>query len=136
VVHFRLFATVGHYFLTFNVSSISSSTKSTPSVLAIFMTAAASTKFFGGHVAGPKPLTDLLRHRGPYVEVKTLPALTQVMISMASIMGVTSRASSQSFKSCSTDPPCPPFASGTSRLKTTSVQLCPLDVVLASAQLA
>jgi serine palmitoyltransferase len=64
------------------------------------------TKSFGaagGYIAGPKILIDTLRlrgHSGPYAEAMTPPVLTQVVSSMASIMGVTS--SSQSTKSALT----------------------------------
>ncbi|KIM64663.1 hypothetical protein SCLCIDRAFT_1213177 [Scleroderma citrinum Foug A] len=53
------------------------------------------TKSFGasgGYIAGRKSLIDSLRlrgHGGPYAEAMTPPVLTQVVSSMASIMGVT-----------------------------------------------
>ncbi|KAF8211684.1 serine palmitoyltransferase 2 [Mycena galopus ATCC 62051] len=53
------------------------------------------TKSFGaagGYIAGNKALIDRLRirgHAGPYAEAMTPPVLTQVIASMASIMGVT-----------------------------------------------
>jgi len=53
------------------------------------------TKSFGaagGYVAGNKALIDRLRisgHTGPYAEAMSPPVLTQVVASMASIMGVT-----------------------------------------------
>ncbi|KAJ2922930.1 hypothetical protein H1R20_g14206, partial [Candolleomyces eurysporus] len=52
------------------------------------------TKSFGaagGYIAGSKTLIDRLRvhgHSGPYAEAMTPPVLTQVVASMASIMGV------------------------------------------------
>ncbi|KAJ7087318.1 pyridoxal phosphate-dependent transferase [Mycena belliarum] len=52
------------------------------------------TKSFGaagGYIAGSKALIDRLRvrgHAGPYAEAMTPPVLTQVVASMASIMGV------------------------------------------------
>ncbi|KAF8895847.1 serine palmitoyltransferase 2 [Gymnopilus junonius] len=52
------------------------------------------TKSFGaagGYIAGNKALIDRLRvygHSGPYAEAMTPPVLTQVMASMASIMGL------------------------------------------------
>ncbi|KAG2134121.1 pyridoxal phosphate-dependent transferase [Suillus clintonianus] len=52
------------------------------------------TKSFGaagGYIAGPKTLIDALRlrgHSGPYAEAMAPPVLTQVVSSMASIMGV------------------------------------------------
>jgi serine palmitoyltransferase len=52
------------------------------------------TKSFGaagGYIAGNKALIDRLRvhgHAGPYAEAMTPPVLTQVVASMASIMGV------------------------------------------------
>ncbi|KAG1859933.1 pyridoxal phosphate-dependent transferase [Suillus tomentosus] len=61
------------------------------------------TKSFGaagGYIAGPKILIDALRlhgHSGMYAEAMTPPVLTQVVSSMASIMGVV--PSSQSTKS-------------------------------------
>lgn len=61
------------------------------------------TKSFGaagGYIAGPKILIDALRlhgHSGLYAEAMTPPVLTQVVSSMASIMGVV--PSSQSTKS-------------------------------------
>ncbi|KAG0699049.1 pyridoxal phosphate-dependent transferase [Suillus ampliporus] len=45
----------------------------------------------GGYIAGPKTLIDALRlrsHSGPYAEVMTPSVLTQIVVSMASIMGV------------------------------------------------
>ncbi|KAG1743723.1 pyridoxal phosphate-dependent transferase [Suillus paluster] len=45
----------------------------------------------GGYIAGHKTLIDALRlrsHSGPYAEVMTPPVLTQIAVSMASIMGV------------------------------------------------
>lgn len=53
------------------------------------------TKSFGaagGYIAGNKPLLDRLRisgHAGAYAEAMAPPILTQIMASMASIMGVT-----------------------------------------------
>jgi serine palmitoyltransferase len=53
------------------------------------------TKSFGaagGYVAGNKTLIDALRlrgHSGAYAESMTLPVLTQIVASMASIMGIT-----------------------------------------------
>ncbi|KAH7882914.1 pyridoxal phosphate-dependent transferase [Phlebopus sp. FC_14] len=52
------------------------------------------TKSFGaagGYIAGPKSLIDTLRvrgHSGTYAEAMTPPVLTQIIASMASIMGV------------------------------------------------
>src|SRR5882757_7697489 len=52
------------------------------------------TKSFGaagGYVAGKKNLIDNIRvrgHSGPYAEAMSPPVLTQVVASMASIMGV------------------------------------------------
>ena len=52
------------------------------------------TKSFGaagGYIAGDKALVDRLRvhgHSGPYAEAMTPPVLTQVLASMASIMGI------------------------------------------------
>jgi len=52
------------------------------------------TKSFGaagGYIAGDKALIDRLRvhgHSGPYAEAMTPPVLTQVVASMASIMGI------------------------------------------------
>ncbi|KAI6041566.1 serine palmitoyltransferase 2 [Pisolithus marmoratus] len=52
------------------------------------------TKSFGaagGYIAGPKLLIDSLRvhgHSGPYAEAMAPPVLTQIIASMASIMGV------------------------------------------------
>lgn len=60
------------------------------------------TKSFGaagGYIAGSKVLIDRLRmrgHSGAYAESMTPPVLTQVVASMASIMGVTNPASSSS----------------------------------------
>ncbi|KAG1861137.1 pyridoxal phosphate-dependent transferase [Suillus subalutaceus] len=45
----------------------------------------------GGYIAGSKPLIDALRlrsHSGPYAEAITPSVITQVVVSMASIMGV------------------------------------------------
>lgn len=52
------------------------------------------TKSFGaagGYIAGSKTLIDRLRvhgHSGPYAEAMTPPVLTQIIASMASIMGI------------------------------------------------
>ncbi|KAG1861139.1 pyridoxal phosphate-dependent transferase [Suillus subalutaceus] len=52
------------------------------------------TKSFGaagGYIAGPKTLVDCLRlrgHSGPYAEATSPPVLAQIVVSMASIMGV------------------------------------------------
>ncbi|EAU84115.2 serine palmitoyltransferase 2 [Coprinopsis cinerea okayama7 len=60
------------------------------------------TKSFGaagGYIAGSKAIIDRLRvhgHSGPYAEAMTPPVLTQVVASMASIMGVTAPAASTS----------------------------------------
>ena len=54
------------------------------------------TKSFGaagGYIAGSKAVIDRLRlkgHSGPYAEAMTPPVLTQVIASMASIMGISS----------------------------------------------
>ncbi|KAG2134126.1 pyridoxal phosphate-dependent transferase [Suillus clintonianus] len=45
----------------------------------------------GGYISGPKPLIDALRlrsHSGPYAEAIAPAVITQVVVSMASIMGV------------------------------------------------
>ncbi|KAG1752067.1 pyridoxal phosphate-dependent transferase [Suillus lakei] len=45
----------------------------------------------GGYISGPKPFIDALRLRsysGPYAEAITPPVITQIVVSMASIMGV------------------------------------------------
>ncbi|EIW74517.1 serine palmitoyltransferase 2 [Coniophora puteana RWD-64-598 SS2] len=63
------------------------------------------TKSFGaagGYIAGPKSLIDSLRLRGqsgPYAESMTPPVLSQIMASMASIMGVVPPNSSHSASS-------------------------------------
>ncbi|KAG0699048.1 pyridoxal phosphate-dependent transferase [Suillus ampliporus] len=60
----------------------------------------------GGYIAGPKTLIDTLRlrgHSGPYAEAMTPPVLTQIVASMASIMGVA--PVSQSTKSALTPSP-------------------------------
>ncbi|KAG1743721.1 pyridoxal phosphate-dependent transferase [Suillus paluster] len=64
------------------------------------------TKSFGaagGYIAGPKGVIDALRlrgHSGPYAEAMAPPVLTQIVASMASIMGVA--PASQSSKSALT----------------------------------
>jgi len=71
------------------------------------------TKSFGaagGYIAGNKTLIDRLRvrgHLGPYGEAMTPPVLTQIMASMASIMGVAAPSLATPLPSLS--------ASGTSR---------------------
>ncbi|KAJ7265946.1 serine palmitoyltransferase 2 [Mycena haematopus] len=66
------------------------------------------TKSFGaagGYIAGSKSLIDRLRirgHSGPYAEAMTPPVLTQVIASMASIMGVSAPILSSSGSSSST----------------------------------
>ncbi|KAJ7163859.1 pyridoxal phosphate-dependent transferase [Mycena crocata] len=66
------------------------------------------TKSFGaagGYVAGNKALIDRLRikgHSGPYAEAMTPPVLTQVVASMASIMGVAPPTLTSSNSSSST----------------------------------
>ncbi|KAJ7499443.1 serine palmitoyltransferase 2 [Mycena latifolia] len=66
------------------------------------------TKSFGaagGYIAGSKALIDRLRvrgHSGPYAEAMTPPVLTQVVASMASIMGVSPPSLSSSNSSAST----------------------------------
>ncbi|KAJ6516434.1 pyridoxal phosphate-dependent transferase [Mycena sanguinolenta] len=66
------------------------------------------TKSFGaagGYIAGNKSLIDRLRirgHSGPYAEAMTPPVLTQIIASMASIMGVSTPTLHSSNSSSST----------------------------------
>ena len=75
------------------------------------------TKSFGaagGYIAGNKALIDRLRlrgHLGPYGEAMTPPVLTQIMASMASIMGIAAPSLAT---------PSSPSASGTLRSLTVS----------------
>ncbi|KAF7301165.1 Serine palmitoyltransferase 2 [Mycena indigotica] len=67
------------------------------------------TKSFGaagGYIAGNKELIDRLRirgHAGPYAESMTPPVLTQVVASMASIMGISSPVLTSSNSTSSTN---------------------------------
>ncbi|RDB17117.1 Serine palmitoyltransferase 2 [Hypsizygus marmoreus] len=75
------------------------------------------TKSFGaagGYIAGTKSLIDRVRlrgHLGPYAEAMTPPVLTQVLASMASIMGVS--------------PPLPPLDGGEGVVTTSGTYVHP-----------
>jgi serine palmitoyltransferase len=76
------------------------------------------TKSFGaagGYIAGNKELIDRLRlrgHLGPYAEAMTPPVLTQVIASMASIMGVANPIPSASSSSTALAIDVPPVHPG------------------------
>jgi serine palmitoyltransferase len=75
------------------------------------------TKSFGaagGYIAGSKTLIDALRvrsHSGPYAESMTPAVLTQIIASMASIMGVSSDAQTHPHPSPASETDLPPWMS-------------------------